>query len=260
MLMSLSLAGGFTRFADADRIVIVRRDARGERRIPFDYSAVVSHGRPPGEHRAGARRHRHRSLKAASHGRAVSQSPEAAPLLLRRDARRRHPPRRGVPAPRDARRAHDAARREESALLRARRAGGASTTRASTTSRRRATRASSTSEPSGAWRLARWSSCSSFYVVPPIEIGRGIFLVAVALSVVGRARVAHPLQRRDRGLGLPAAHAHRRQRRARARAGADGQRAARPGPRARGHAGARPRRRWIRRQAWSARTGISSTW
>ena len=44
VLMSLSLAGGFTRFADADRIVIVRRDARGERRIPFDYSAVVSHG------------------------------------------------------------------------------------------------------------------------------------------------------------------------------------------------------------------------
>jgi polysaccharide biosynthesis/export protein len=44
VLMGLSLAGGFTRFADPDRIVIVRRDARGERRIPFDYSAVVGHG------------------------------------------------------------------------------------------------------------------------------------------------------------------------------------------------------------------------
>jgi polysaccharide export outer membrane protein len=44
VLMGLSLAGGFTRFADADRIVIVRRDARGERRIPFDYSAVVGRG------------------------------------------------------------------------------------------------------------------------------------------------------------------------------------------------------------------------
>ena len=44
VLMSLSLAGGFTRFADPDRVVIVRRDARGERRIPFDYSAVVQHG------------------------------------------------------------------------------------------------------------------------------------------------------------------------------------------------------------------------
>jgi polysaccharide biosynthesis/export protein len=44
VLMSLSLAGGFTRFADADRIVIVRRDSRGERRIPFDYSAVVRRG------------------------------------------------------------------------------------------------------------------------------------------------------------------------------------------------------------------------
>jgi polysaccharide export outer membrane protein len=44
VLMGLSLAGGFTRFADADRIVIVRRDARGERRIPFDYGAVVGRG------------------------------------------------------------------------------------------------------------------------------------------------------------------------------------------------------------------------
>ena len=44
VLMGLSLAGGFTRFADASRIVIVRRDARGERRIPFDYTAVVDHG------------------------------------------------------------------------------------------------------------------------------------------------------------------------------------------------------------------------
>jgi polysaccharide export outer membrane protein len=38
------MAGGFTRFANPDRIVIVRKDARGERRIPFDYSAVVDHG------------------------------------------------------------------------------------------------------------------------------------------------------------------------------------------------------------------------
>jgi polysaccharide export outer membrane protein len=44
VLMALSLAGGFTRFANPDRIVIVRRDARGERRIPFDYSAVVDNG------------------------------------------------------------------------------------------------------------------------------------------------------------------------------------------------------------------------
>jgi polysaccharide export outer membrane protein len=44
VLHGLALAGGFTRFANADRIVIVRKDARGERRIPFDYSAVVEHG------------------------------------------------------------------------------------------------------------------------------------------------------------------------------------------------------------------------
>ena len=44
VLMGLSLAGGFTRFAAERRIVIVRRDARGERRIPFDYAAVVERG------------------------------------------------------------------------------------------------------------------------------------------------------------------------------------------------------------------------
>ncbi len=44
VLHGLALAGGFTRFANQDRIVIVRKDARGERRIPFDYSAVVEKG------------------------------------------------------------------------------------------------------------------------------------------------------------------------------------------------------------------------
>ncbi len=44
VLHGLAMAGGFTRFANADRIIIVRKDARGERRIPFDYSAVVDKG------------------------------------------------------------------------------------------------------------------------------------------------------------------------------------------------------------------------
>jgi polysaccharide export outer membrane protein len=44
VLHGLALAGGFTRFANTDRIIIVRKDARGERRIPFDYSAVVEKG------------------------------------------------------------------------------------------------------------------------------------------------------------------------------------------------------------------------
>jgi polysaccharide export outer membrane protein len=44
VLHGLAMAGGFTRFANPDRIVIVRRDARGERRIPFDYDAVVNGG------------------------------------------------------------------------------------------------------------------------------------------------------------------------------------------------------------------------
>jgi polysaccharide export outer membrane protein len=44
VLHGLALAGGFTRFANPDHIVIVRRDARGERRIPFDFSAVVEKG------------------------------------------------------------------------------------------------------------------------------------------------------------------------------------------------------------------------
>ncbi|MEI7894181.1 MAG: polysaccharide biosynthesis/export family protein [Myxococcales bacterium] len=44
VLMGLALAGGFTRFANPDRIIIVRKDARGERRMPFDFSAVVERG------------------------------------------------------------------------------------------------------------------------------------------------------------------------------------------------------------------------
>lgn len=43
-LQALALAGGFTRFANPDRIVIVRHDARGVRRIPFDFSGVVERG------------------------------------------------------------------------------------------------------------------------------------------------------------------------------------------------------------------------
>lgn len=44
VLQGLALAGGFTRFATSSRIVIVRKDARGERRIPFDFGAVVNDG------------------------------------------------------------------------------------------------------------------------------------------------------------------------------------------------------------------------
>ncbi len=44
VLQSLALAAGFTRFANPDRIIVVRRDARGERRIPFDFSGVVERG------------------------------------------------------------------------------------------------------------------------------------------------------------------------------------------------------------------------
>jgi polysaccharide export outer membrane protein len=41
VLQALALAGGFTRFAAPNDVVIVRRDERGERRIPFVYSQVV---------------------------------------------------------------------------------------------------------------------------------------------------------------------------------------------------------------------------
>jgi polysaccharide export outer membrane protein len=44
VLQALALAGGFTRFADPDEVVIVRRDAHGERRIPFAYDEVVGKG------------------------------------------------------------------------------------------------------------------------------------------------------------------------------------------------------------------------
>ena len=44
VLQALALAGGFTRFAAPDRIVILRRDQNGERRIPFVYTQVVEEG------------------------------------------------------------------------------------------------------------------------------------------------------------------------------------------------------------------------
>jgi len=44
VLQAIALAGGLTRFAAADRISIVRRDAQGERKIPFVYGLVVDEG------------------------------------------------------------------------------------------------------------------------------------------------------------------------------------------------------------------------
>jgi polysaccharide export outer membrane protein len=44
VLQGLAMAGGFTRFANADRIIIIRKDSHGERRMPFDYSEVVDKG------------------------------------------------------------------------------------------------------------------------------------------------------------------------------------------------------------------------
>jgi polysaccharide export outer membrane protein len=44
VLQAIALAGGFTRFAAPDETVIVRRDAQGERRIPFVYRQVVDKG------------------------------------------------------------------------------------------------------------------------------------------------------------------------------------------------------------------------
>ncbi len=44
VLQALAMAGGFTRFAAPNDIVIVRRDGRGERRIPFVYREVVDKG------------------------------------------------------------------------------------------------------------------------------------------------------------------------------------------------------------------------
>ena len=44
VLQAIALAGGFTRFAAPNSTVIVRRDALGERRIPFVYREVVDKG------------------------------------------------------------------------------------------------------------------------------------------------------------------------------------------------------------------------
>lgn len=44
VLQAIALAGGFTRFASPNNVVVVRRDALGERRIPFNYRQVVEKG------------------------------------------------------------------------------------------------------------------------------------------------------------------------------------------------------------------------
>lgn len=44
VLQAIALAGGFTRFASPDQVIIVRHDARGERRIPFSFRQVVDKG------------------------------------------------------------------------------------------------------------------------------------------------------------------------------------------------------------------------
>jgi polysaccharide biosynthesis/export protein len=44
VLQAIALAGGFTRFAAPDKVVIVRHDSAGERRIPFAYNQVVDSG------------------------------------------------------------------------------------------------------------------------------------------------------------------------------------------------------------------------
>jgi polysaccharide biosynthesis/export protein len=44
VLQALALAGGFTRFAAPNEIIVVRKDAHGERRIPFNYAFVVHEG------------------------------------------------------------------------------------------------------------------------------------------------------------------------------------------------------------------------
>jgi polysaccharide export outer membrane protein len=44
VLQAIALAGGFTRFAAPNQIVIVRRDSQGDRRIPFVYGQVVEKG------------------------------------------------------------------------------------------------------------------------------------------------------------------------------------------------------------------------
>ena len=44
VLQALAMAGGFTRFATPSHVVIVRKDTRGERSIPFDYDAFLREG------------------------------------------------------------------------------------------------------------------------------------------------------------------------------------------------------------------------
>ena len=45
VLQALALAGGVTRFADPDSIIVVRHGARGQCRLPFSMSETVEEGR-----------------------------------------------------------------------------------------------------------------------------------------------------------------------------------------------------------------------
>jgi len=42
VLQALAMAGGLTAFADTEEIVVIRRFPEGQKRIPFDYPAVVN--------------------------------------------------------------------------------------------------------------------------------------------------------------------------------------------------------------------------
>jgi polysaccharide export outer membrane protein len=44
VLQAIALAGGFTRFAAPNKLMIVRHDSHGERKIPFSYGATVDDG------------------------------------------------------------------------------------------------------------------------------------------------------------------------------------------------------------------------
>ncbi|HEY5600249.1 MAG TPA: SLBB domain-containing protein, partial [Candidatus Manganitrophaceae bacterium] len=47
-LQALTLAGGFTKFADADNIILLRREGKPETRMRINYKDIVSGKNPDG--------------------------------------------------------------------------------------------------------------------------------------------------------------------------------------------------------------------
>ena len=66
VLQLIAMAGGLLEYADAKNIVVMRKENGRDRRFKFNYKDVVKRKNARAEHRAEARRHRHRSVTSVT--------------------------------------------------------------------------------------------------------------------------------------------------------------------------------------------------